>query len=111
MTDTQYQVVRPTPGLPEVGAILNGSEFVTSRRAQQLMEQRYILPLSGVSDYQPSVSTLLETPIRELRLMMAEVKDACLLHEALKTEERNTVRALFEKRIEELEAGQNEATV
>lgn len=106
MNGTRYQVVRPNSGLPEVGAILNGVDFKDSRRAQQLMEQRYILALSGGGDYQPSVSTLLETPIRELRPMMVEVKDVCLLHKALETEERDTVRALFERRIKELEAGQ-----
>ena len=103
MNDTRYQVVRPTSGL-EVGAILTGKDFVTSRRAQQLMEQRYILPLAGGGDYQPSVAHLLASPIRELRLMMADVQDACLLHTALATETRLTVRTLFEKRLEELEA-------
>lgn len=45
--DTRYRVVRPNAGLPKVGTILTDKDFVTSRRAQQLTEQRYILPLSG----------------------------------------------------------------
>lgn len=47
MDNTRYRVVRPNPGLPSVGTILTGKDFVTSRRVQQLTEQRYILPLSG----------------------------------------------------------------
>lgn len=47
MNDTRYRVVRPNSGLPEVGTILTDKDFVSSRRAQQLTEQRYILPISG----------------------------------------------------------------
>lgn len=43
--DARYKVVRPNSGLPTVGTVLTDKDFVTSRRAQQLVEQRYILPL------------------------------------------------------------------
>lgn len=53
--DTRYRVVRPNGGLPPLGTILTDKDFVTSRRAQQLTEQRYILPLSGDSTVSVSV--------------------------------------------------------
>ncbi|MBT9173446.1 MAG: hypothetical protein DDT21_01847 [Syntrophomonadaceae bacterium] len=108
MNETRYQVVRPFSGL-DIGTVLPG-DTMTARRAQQLTEQRYILPLVGGSDYQPSVSLLLASSIRELRLLISEVKDACLLHTALKTEERQVARSILEKRLKELEGTNAEYT-
>jgi len=102
MNDISYQVVRPFQGL-SVGAVLSGDGFKDSRRALQLVEQRFIQPItSQANGYQPSVATLLATPIRQLRFVIADVQDTALLEVAKQQETREIAMQLFQKRIEEL---------
>ena len=101
---TTYQVVRPFPGHREVGAILKSSDFASSHRAAQLLDQRFIAPVMVQSGYQPSVMQLVETPIRELRLMIGDVVDAVVLEAAMKHDKRDVALKIYEKRLEELNA-------
>jgi hypothetical protein len=101
---TSYQVMRPFQGY-SIGDVIPEEQFSTTRRAQQLTEQRFIQPIVVAAEgYQPSVESLLGTAIRPLRIMIADVRDAAVLHAARLQETREIALQIFDRRIEELEA-------
>ena len=103
-----YQVMRPF-GPHSVGEKLRGDEFDPSRRAAQLVDQRYLTPVFSGVGYQPSSNVLLESTIRALRPMMEQMVDSCVLQKALEQETREIAVQMFSKRIEELELEANDA--
>jgi hypothetical protein len=103
MDGINFQVVRPFEGFI-AGAVVPGSRFVDSRRAQQLVEQRYIVAVTQPTNgYQPSVDTLRDATVRKLREMIGDVRDVVLLREVKEQESRDVAVQIFDKRIIELE--------
>jgi len=97
-----YQVLRPFSGYA-AGDQLGPDDLIGEHRATQLVDQRYLAVMPPmVSGYQPSSAALLGTSIRELRVMLPDVVDVCVLESALAREERQVARQLYGKRMDEL---------
>lgn len=94
---SQYMVVRPFDNWP-AGAVVDASEFVTDRRARQLVDTRYLTEFEG----QQALPDLLSTPISKLRTRVADTDDIDELAAALATDERTSAQKIFEARIREL---------
>lgn len=101
---TAYQVMRPFEGRA-IGDVLPAESFASTRRAQQLVEQRYIqTAVLAVEGYQPTAATLLTTAIRPLRESIKDVQDVDVLKIAKAQETREVAVQMIERRIGELEA-------
>lgn len=96
-----YLVVRPFSG-HKVGELLTPEQFTDDRRAAQLIDQRYITP-APTQRSQPTVGALLGATIRQLRDLVLNVKDACVIETALLQETRQQATEILTKRLEELQ--------
>lgn len=108
----QYKVIRAYPGA-EANAILDESEFISPTRIRQLVDLRYLEPVSAPAvpaqelreDGQkenPLVAFLVDASIRELRPVVSAVKDAHVLEMALEQDQRKVAKTLYADRLGEL---------
>jgi len=103
----EFQVIRPFDGF-EPGAILRDSDFASPHRAALLIDQHRITPLVGGKGYQPTVKSLLGSSVRTVRTLLPDVRDACVLAEALSRDNRGVAKEMYQKRIDEMNALQLE---
>lgn len=96
-----YMVVRPFSG-HNVGELLTPEQFADARRAAQLIDQRYITP-APTEHSQPTVDALLGATLRQLRELVGDVKDACVIESALLQETRQQATETLTKRLAELQ--------
>ena len=101
--NNNFQVLRSFPGGPPVGEVIGVNTFSSPHRAAQLVNQRFLSPVRDNKGYQPGISALLAAPIRELRVILPDVLDVCVLQEALMQETREVARQIYAKRIGEME--------
>ena len=105
--NNNFQVLRSFPGGPPVGEVIGVGSFSSPHRAAQLVNQRFLSPVRDNKGYQPGISALLAAPIRELRVILPDVLDVCVLQEALMQETREVAKQIYAKRIGEMMEVQN----
>lgn len=97
MTGTMYRVLRPFDDLPP-GTVLPEAAFVSEERIHTLISLGWITPtLEGM---QPTVRTIVSTPLPQLPTILAMVEDRCLVLEAKAKDKRKGAKAIYEEFLE-----------
>lgn len=93
----QYMVDRTLDDWP-VGSVVGADAFVDQRRITNLVDQRFLTKMAG----KYADPDLLSMPIAELRRVVIDISNVDHLSNALKSETRNTAKAILEARIKGL---------
>lgn len=77
--------------------VLPAKAFASRERIAQLIDQRFITPLPEGA--QPTVAALRSATVGNLELLVTQVRDACVIEEALRVETRVSAQKVLLDRL------------